>query len=63
MLDKFESTKDVKWKSATGKVWGEWRKEGTLAWLKVKEAGHMVPYDQPEASADFFEKWIAGKEF
>ncbi|KDN47962.1 hypothetical protein K437DRAFT_255694 [Tilletiaria anomala UBC 951] len=34
---------------------------GNLAFLKVAKAGHMVPYDQPEAAADMFEKWLANE--
>jgi cathepsin A (carboxypeptidase C) len=33
---------------------------GGLAFLKVYEAGHMVPYDQPEHSLEFINMWLHG---
>ncbi|KAG2173251.1 hypothetical protein INT43_004625 [Umbelopsis isabellina] len=38
---------------------GEMRRYGNLTFLRVFDAGHMVPYDQPENSLDFFSRWIA----
>ncbi|KAL8284039.1 hypothetical protein RQP46_005152 [Phenoliferia psychrophenolica] len=47
------------------KAAGETRSVGTggglLTYLQVYDAGHMVPYDQPLASLDFFSKWIQDK--
>ncbi|CAE6523525.1 unnamed protein product [Rhizoctonia solani] len=34
---------------------------GNFTWLRVYEAGHMVPHDQPEVALDFFRKWINNK--
>lgn len=31
---------------------------GTLTYLQVYDAGHMVPFDQPEVSLDFYTRWI-----
>lgn len=31
---------------------------GTLTYLQVYDAGHMVPFDKPAESLDFFTKWI-----
>ncbi|GAA5967193.1 hypothetical protein JCM11641_000473 [Rhodosporidiobolus odoratus] len=36
---------------------------GLLRYLEVDEAGHMVPYDQPEVSLDFFTRWIRNESF
>ena len=37
--------------------------EGSLTFLQVYEAGHMVPLDQPEASLEFFNRWLAKEWF
>lgn len=45
--DGFTRAKDYPWKSKiTGRDAGEFRMFDKLAFLKVYEAGHMVPYDQ-----------------
>jgi len=28
--------------------------------LKIHAGGHMVPYDQPEASLEMLNRWLAG---
>lgn len=45
----------------TGRTLGEARSHGNLTFLRVYEAGHMVPYDQPEHSLEFINKWLFGK--
>ncbi|KAF8586261.1 alpha/beta-hydrolase [Ramaria rubella] len=49
-----------------GKVAGEVRSAGgggfgagNYTYVAVHEAGHMVPYDQPEAALDLFTRWIS----
>jgi cathepsin A (carboxypeptidase C) len=37
---------------------GDYRTYGNFTFLRNFEAGHMVPYDQPAASLDFFNRWI-----
>jgi cathepsin A (carboxypeptidase C) len=44
----------------TGKEAGEFRMAGNFGFLRVYEAGHMVPYDQPEHSLEFINTWIHG---
>ena len=34
---------------------------GPLTFLKVHDAGHMVPMDQPEASLEMLKRWMEGK--
>ncbi|KDP30482.1 hypothetical protein JCGZ_16161 [Jatropha curcas] len=39
---------------------GVLRSHGPLAFLKVHDAGHMVPMDQPKASLEMLSRWIKG---
>ncbi|GAA5868400.1 hypothetical protein JCM1840_006979 [Sporobolomyces johnsonii] len=61
----YNKAEEVKYKTLEGKVGGTTRavvgKEGgagLFRWLEIKEAGHMVPADQPAVSLDFFTRWI-----
>jgi len=60
----FNSAKDEKWITEdVSRAWaGNVRSSGLLTWLRVFEAGHMVPYDQPSTSLDFFNRWIQKRE-
>ena len=40
---------------------GQVKSSGNLTFIRVYGAGHMVPLDQPEASLDFFNRWIYGE--
>ncbi|XP_058748482.1 serine carboxypeptidase-like [Vicia villosa] len=40
---------------------GSLKTHGPLAFLKVKEAGHMVPMDQPKAALQMLQDWMQGK--
>ncbi|GAA5836024.1 hypothetical protein JCM9279_002166 [Rhodotorula babjevae] len=66
--DKYRKAEFVNFKSG-GKTAGKTQAytpdggAGLLRYLKVKDAGHMTPYDQPEVSLDFFSRWIANKSF
>lgn len=50
--------KEVKSK-ITGKVAGLVRKFKNLSFYRIYEAGHMVPYDQPEHSSEMIDEWIS----
>ncbi|KAI8853149.1 Alpha/Beta hydrolase protein [Chytridium lagenaria] len=60
----FNAAPVIDWTSKiTGRKAGVFRSFNGLAFLRVFEAGHMVPYDQPEHSVEFINKWMAPKEF
>ncbi|KAE8732679.1 Serine carboxypeptidase 3 [Hibiscus syriacus] len=40
---------------------GQLKSHGPLSFLKVHNAGHMVPMDQPKASLQMLQNWIQGK--
>ncbi|OMP02416.1 Peptidase S10, serine carboxypeptidase [Corchorus olitorius] len=40
---------------------GKLKSHGPLAFLKVHDAGHMVPMDQPKASLQMLQSWMQGK--
>ncbi|KAE9600584.1 putative carboxypeptidase C [Lupinus albus] len=37
------------------------KSHGPLTFLKVNEAGHMVPMDQPKAALQMLRSWTQGK--
>ncbi|KAM7527987.1 hypothetical protein LguiB_031397 [Lonicera macranthoides] len=47
--------------SVDGTEKGQLKSHGPLAFLKVHDAGHMVPMDQPKASLEMLKKWTQGK--
>ncbi|EKM57659.1 uncharacterized protein PHACADRAFT_138896 [Phanerochaete carnosa HHB-10118-sp] len=55
----------VPWRTSTRYHAGEIRAAGnnSVAFVRVFEAGHMAPYDQPEATLDMIFKWVDGKDF
>ncbi|KAI4340430.1 hypothetical protein MLD38_025264 [Melastoma candidum] len=44
-----------------GKEAGLLKNHGPLSFLKVHDAGHMVPMDQPKASLEMLNRWLTGK--
>ena len=44
-----------------GKTVGQYKTSGNLTYIKIDAGGHMVPYDQPEASLDMLNRWIGGE--
>ncbi|KAF5317633.1 hypothetical protein D9611_014972 [Ephemerocybe angulata] len=64
--EEFKKTKAIPWiPLTTGKVAGTVRSAGTglftagnVTFVEVYEAGHMVPFDQPEAALDLINRWI-----
>ncbi|KAJ2929431.1 hypothetical protein H1R20_g7659, partial [Candolleomyces eurysporus] len=64
--EEFRKTKAVPWVTLSGgNVAGKVRSAGSssftagnVTFVEVYEAGHMVPYDQPEAALDLINRWI-----
>jgi len=52
---KFKYSKYVPWKD-----YGEYRQLDNFVFLKVFNAGHMVPHDQPKVALEMLQKWIGG---
>jgi cathepsin A (carboxypeptidase C) len=48
---------------ASGKEYGQYRTYGNLTFIRVYEAGHMVPYYQPEGALDMINRWISQTKF
>ncbi|KAI9701095.1 MAG: hypothetical protein M1836_001764 [Candelina mexicana] len=46
-----------------GEKIGEVKSSGNLTFMRLHAGGHMVPLDQPEASLDFFNRWLSGEWF
>lgn len=56
----YNDAKKRDWHGPDGKVAGWTKSHGDLSMLTIYNAGHMVPMDQPENAATFFEKWLEG---
>jgi cathepsin A (carboxypeptidase C) len=41
--------------------YGQIKSSHNFTFMRIYEAGHMVPHDQPEAALDFFNRWIGGE--
>ncbi|EJD54384.1 hypothetical protein AURDEDRAFT_179551 [Auricularia subglabra TFB-10046 SS5] len=62
----FARTEKKTWRTLeSGKTVGKVRASGgsdggagNFTFVEVHEAGHMVPYDQPEAALDLMERWV-----
>ncbi|KAF2466235.1 carboxypeptidase Y-like protein A [Lindgomyces ingoldianus] len=40
---------------------GQVKSSGNFTFMRLHAGGHMVPYDQPAASADMLNRWLAGE--
>ncbi|KAI9889321.1 MAG: hypothetical protein M1814_005564 [Vezdaea aestivalis] len=47
--------------TATGEAGGEYKSASNFTFARMYQAGHMVPYDQPEAALQMFNEWIGGE--
>ena len=43
------------------KEYGKVKSSGNFTFIRIYQAGHMTPMDQPAASADFFNRWLGGE--
>jgi len=41
--------------------YGQVKTSGNFTFMRIYQAGHMVPTNQPEASSDFLNRWLAGE--
>lgn len=57
--EKFEAQPIRDWKAGKNHA-GEVKNYKHFTFLRVFEAGHMVPYNQPENSLDMVNRWISG---
>jgi|EP00945_MAST-04E_sp_MAST-4E-sp1_P006181 cathepsin A (carboxypeptidase C) len=60
--EQFNAEGDHDWTS-NGKLAGLARTYDNFTFLRVKNAGHMVPLDQPEAALDMLNTFLSGKPF
>ncbi|KAI0236826.1 hypothetical protein L0F63_001507 [Massospora cicadina] len=62
--NQFVKAKDHIWiNPENGEGAGEFRHYKNFAFLRVFKAGHMVPYDQPSAAAEMFNRWLQNHPF
>ncbi|KAK5081985.1 hypothetical protein LTR05_007127 [Lithohypha guttulata] len=47
----------------SGRKIGEVKSHGNFTFMRLHAGGHMVPLDQPEASLEFFNRWIMKEWF
>ncbi|EKM61775.1 uncharacterized protein PHACADRAFT_190964 [Phanerochaete carnosa HHB-10118-sp] len=63
----FDRAPTLSWKMATGEHAGNVRVAGpgagNVTFVRMFEAGHLAPYDQPEASLDMTTRWIDNRPF
>lgn len=57
--DKFKAAEARPWNSTIGTA-GEVTNWDVFTFLRVYNAGHMVPFDQPENALDMLNKWVQG---
>lgn len=56
----FQSKRLVPWHTKAGELAGEVQNHGIFTFLRIYDAGHMVPFNQPENSLDMFDRWLSG---
>lgn len=56
----FQASQMQNWTTLSGVNAGEVKSFGNFTFLRVFDAGHMVPFNQPENSLDMVNRWISG---
>ena len=56
--DEFRTARYNRW-VVNGEIAGEYKRSGKLTFMKVFDAGHMVPMDQPVRALEMFKSFIA----
>lgn len=57
--EEWKNNKVEEWKTPdSSEVSGTYKSAGNLTFLRVIDAGHMVPYDKPEAASDMITRWL-----
>jgi len=59
----FNSTSYVDWVITSGSTAGEFKNVDNFTFLKVYNAGHMVPMNQPQAALEMLNTFLQGKPF
>ncbi|KAJ3117543.1 hypothetical protein HK100_000800 [Physocladia obscura] len=54
----FQAAPDQDFLVGNDEIVGKFRTFGNLTWVKIFDAGHMVPYDKPAASLEMLNNWI-----
>lgn len=54
--------KDLTLTQSKNKI-GSVKSSGNFTFVRIHAAGHMVPYNQPEASLDMVNRWLGGEWF
>lgn len=58
--EEFKAAPLSPWYTENGKLAGEVKNYKHFTFLRVYDAGHMVPFNQPENSLDMVNRWIKG---
>lgn len=58
----YNNQNDTDWFTTNGAYAGTIRQNHMLTFIRLFNAGHMAPYDQPEATLDMFNRWLSVKQ-
>lgn len=61
--EEYAKAPTTNWTTADGVLAGTARTANGLTFLRVFDAGHMVPHDKPEESLDMLNTWLFGGEY